>query len=172
MGDRQRPTIITVAARAGVGRTTVSRVINGSELVSEKARAAVLAAIAELNYVPNSIARVVLFRDNLAKPLGGPVTEVCAVAKRDLTAGEILDDYGMYMTYGEATNVDEMSKGRYLPEGLVEGCTLVRDVKKDAVLTYDDVALPQGRLADRLRAEQYRHFRSEHWLEELSAIPA
>jgi predicted homoserine dehydrogenase-like protein len=122
--------------------------------------------------VPNSIARVVLFRDNLAKPLGGPVTEVCAVAKRDLTAGEILDDYGMYMTYGEATNVDEMSKGRYLPEGLVEGCTLVRDVKKDAVLTYDDVALPQGRLADRLRAEQYRHFRSEHWLEELSAIPA
>ncbi|MFF1296950.1 MULTISPECIES: LacI family DNA-binding transcriptional regulator [unclassified Streptomyces] len=57
MGERQRPTIITVAARAGVGRTTVSRVINGSELVSEKARAAVLAAIAELNYVPNSVAR-------------------------------------------------------------------------------------------------------------------
>ncbi|MEU0948289.1 LacI family DNA-binding transcriptional regulator [Streptomyces canus] len=57
MGDRQRPTIITVAARAGVGRTTVSRVINGSELVSDKARAAVLAAIAELNYVPNSVAR-------------------------------------------------------------------------------------------------------------------
>ncbi|MDO0930666.1 LacI family DNA-binding transcriptional regulator [Streptomyces sp. DG2A-72] len=57
MGDRQLPTIKTVAARAGVGRTTVSRVINGSELVSEKARAAVLAAIAELNYVPNSVAR-------------------------------------------------------------------------------------------------------------------
>ncbi|WP_221353488.1 LacI family DNA-binding transcriptional regulator [Streptomyces beigongshangae] len=57
MGARQRPTIKTVAARAGVGRTTVSRVINGSELVSEKAREAVLAAIAELKYVPNSVAR-------------------------------------------------------------------------------------------------------------------
>ncbi|MER6133745.1 LacI family DNA-binding transcriptional regulator [Streptomyces sp. NPDC001815] len=57
MVGRQRPTIKTVAARAGVGRTTVSRVINGSELVSEQARAAVLAAIAELNYVPNSVAR-------------------------------------------------------------------------------------------------------------------
>ncbi|MFC4471582.1 LacI family DNA-binding transcriptional regulator [Streptomyces xiangluensis] len=57
MEGRQRPTIKTVAARAGVGRTTVSRVINGSELVSEQARAAVLAAIAELNYVPNSVAR-------------------------------------------------------------------------------------------------------------------
>ncbi|MGA6227691.1 LacI family DNA-binding transcriptional regulator [Streptomyces umbrinus] len=57
MEGRQRPTIKTVAARAGVGRTTVSRVINGSELVSDKAKAAVLAAIAELNYVPNSVAR-------------------------------------------------------------------------------------------------------------------
>lgn len=122
--------------------------------------------------VPNSIARVVLFRDNLAKPLGGPVVEVCAVAKRDLKAGEILDNYGMYMTYGEAANADEMSQGRYLPEGLVEGCKLVRDVKKDSVLTYDDVQLPPGRLADRLRAEQYRHFRSERWLEDLIAVSA
>ena len=70
---------------------------------------------------PNAIARVVLFGDNLAPPLGGPVVEVCAVAKRDLKAGEVLDEYGMYMTYGEACNVDEMSAGRYLPEGLVEG---------------------------------------------------
>lgn len=122
--------------------------------------------------VPSSIARVVLFRDNLAKPRGGPVVEVCALAKRDLKAGEILDDYGMYMTYGEAANVDEMSKGQYLPEGLVEGCKLTRDVKKDAVLTYSDIELPPNRLADRLRAEQYRHFRSERWLEELITVSA
>ena len=116
--------------------------------------------------VPNAIARVVLFRDSVAKPSAGPVVEVCAVAKRDLKAGEVLDDYGMYMTYGEAVNADEMSGNRYLPEGLVEGCKLKRDVKKDAVITYDDVELPPNRLADRLRAEQYRHFRGETWLEE------
>lgn len=115
---------------------------------------------------PNAIARVALFRDSVAKPLGGPVVEVCAVAKRDLKAGEILDDYGMYMTYGEAVNVEEMSGGRYLPEGLVEGCTLLRDVPKDSVVTYDDVTLPPQRLGDQLRAEQYRHFRGEVWLEE------
>ena len=91
---------------------------------------------------------------------------MCAVAKRDLKAGEMLDDYGMYMTYGEACNVDEMSTGRYLPEGLVEGCRLKRDIAKDEVLTYDDVELPAGRLADTLRAEQYRHFRGETWLED------
>ena len=82
--------------------------------------------------VPNAIARVVLFRDSVAKPLGGPVVEVCAVAKRDLKAGEMLDDYGMYMTYGEAVNVDEMSSrplsaGRtrrrlYAAAGYPQGC--------------------------------------------------
>ena len=46
-----------MAALAGVGRTTVSRVLNGSDLVSDQARASVLAAIAELKYVPNSVAR-------------------------------------------------------------------------------------------------------------------
>jgi predicted homoserine dehydrogenase-like protein len=50
---------------------------------------------------------------------------------------------------------------------LVEGCTLLRDIPKDSVLTYDDVTLPPGRLADQLRAEQYRIFRGETWLEEL-----
>ncbi len=122
--------------------------------------------------VPTAIARVVLFRDAVAKPLGGPVVEVCAVAKTDLTAGEILDDYGMYMTYGEAVNADEMCRNRYLPEGLVEGCVLRRDVPKDSVITYDDVVLPPNRLADQLRAEQYRHFRSETWLEELVGLHA
>ena len=116
--------------------------------------------------VPNAIARVALLRDSVARPLGGPVVEVCAVAKRDLKAGEILDDYGMFMTYGEAVNADEMSNSRYLPEGLVEGCKLKRNIAKDAVLTYDDVELPPGRLADQLRAQQYRHFRGETWLEE------
>jgi predicted homoserine dehydrogenase-like protein len=114
--------------------------------------------------VPNAIARVALFRDSVARPLGGPVVEVCAVAKRDLAAGEVLDDYGRYMTYGEAVNTGEMSSGRYLPEGLVEGCILKRSVSKDAVVTYDDVDLPANRLADRLRAEQYLHFRGESWL--------
>jgi len=120
--------------------------------------------------VPSAIASVALFRDSLAKPLGGPVVEVCAVAKRDLRVGEVLDDYGMYMTYGEAVNAGEMCRNRYLPEGLVEGCVLKREIAKDAVLTYDDVTLPPGRLADQLRAEQYRVFRGETWLEELNAV--
>lgn len=57
MTGNRRPTIKTVAARAGVGRTTVSRVVNGSGLVSDDVRTRVLEAIKELNYIPNSVAR-------------------------------------------------------------------------------------------------------------------
>ncbi|MET8611854.1 MULTISPECIES: LacI family DNA-binding transcriptional regulator [Streptomyces] len=53
----RRPTLEEVAARAGVGRGTVSRVINGSPRVSDATRAAVEAAVAELGYVPNTAAR-------------------------------------------------------------------------------------------------------------------
>lgn len=122
--------------------------------------------------VPNSIARVALYRDSSSKPLGGPLVEVCAVAKRDLRAGETLDDYGEYMTYGEAVGADEMSERRLLPEGLVEGCVLRRDIAQDEVITYHDVELPPGRLGDRLRAEQYERFRGEDWLTELLGVGA
>jgi predicted homoserine dehydrogenase-like protein len=42
--------------------------------------------------------------------------------------------------------------------GLAEGCTLVRDVPRDAVLTFADVELPEGRLVDRLWREQEETF--------------
>ena len=57
-----RPTLEQVAARAGVGRGTVSRVVNGSPRVSAQARAAGLKAIDELGYVPNRAARELVTR--------------------------------------------------------------------------------------------------------------
>ncbi|HEV7719889.1 MAG TPA: LacI family DNA-binding transcriptional regulator [Iamia sp.] len=50
-------TIAEVAARAGVGAGTVSRVLNHSPKVSETTRARVQAAIAELGYRPNPLAQ-------------------------------------------------------------------------------------------------------------------
>ncbi|MFG1606504.1 LacI family DNA-binding transcriptional regulator [Actinoplanes sp. NPDC049265] len=55
-----RPTLDQVASRAGVGRGTVSRVVNGSDKVSASARRAVESAIAELGYVPNRAARTLV----------------------------------------------------------------------------------------------------------------
>lgn len=50
-------TIKDVADRAGVSIATVSRVINGATVVSEKSRQRVLAAIQELDFKPSQIAR-------------------------------------------------------------------------------------------------------------------
>jgi DNA-binding LacI/PurR family transcriptional regulator len=60
--SRERPTLDQVAARAGVGRGTVSRVINGSPQVSPRTRRAVEAAVSELGYVPNLAARALVTR--------------------------------------------------------------------------------------------------------------
>ncbi len=52
-----RPTIQDVARRAGVSRQTVSRVLNNKGEVRPETRERVLAAIEELNYRPNAVAR-------------------------------------------------------------------------------------------------------------------
>ncbi len=54
---RPRPTIQDVAQRAGVSRQTVSRVLNNKGEVRPETRERVLAAIEELNYRPNAVAR-------------------------------------------------------------------------------------------------------------------
>ena len=51
------PTIMDVARKAGVSRSTVSLVINKSPLVKAATRELVEAVIQEINYVPNSNAR-------------------------------------------------------------------------------------------------------------------
>jgi LacI family transcriptional regulator/LacI family repressor for deo operon, udp, cdd, tsx, nupC, and nupG len=51
------PRIADVAAQAGVGVATVSRVLNGSGKVSEDTRARVLDVIRALDYRPSSVAR-------------------------------------------------------------------------------------------------------------------
>jgi LacI family repressor for deo operon, udp, cdd, tsx, nupC, and nupG len=56
-GSRRQSTIHDVAARAGVSTATVSRSLATPELVSDEARARVLAAIKATGYTPNMAAR-------------------------------------------------------------------------------------------------------------------
>jgi predicted homoserine dehydrogenase-like protein len=83
---------------------------------------------------------------------------VVATAKVDLKVGETVDGLGGYLTYGQCENADITFSERLLPMGLAEGCRLKRSVSRDAVLTYDDVELPSGRLVQELRQEQDRTF--------------
>jgi predicted homoserine dehydrogenase-like protein len=104
--------------------------------------------------VPISIARAVLLQDPVLQPIGGPKVDVITLAKTDLKAGDLIDGLGGYLTYGQCENYAVSRAEKLLPMGLAEGCRLLRDVPKDAVLTYDDVERPTGRLIDELRSEQ------------------
>lgn len=54
---KERVTINTVAERAGVSISTISRVLNGRDRVSPETRARVMEAIRELGYRPSALAR-------------------------------------------------------------------------------------------------------------------
>jgi DNA-binding LacI/PurR family transcriptional regulator len=80
------PTIEEVAARAGVGRSTVSRVLNDAPHVSQQTRTAVRRAIADLGYVPNVAART------LASHRSGSVTLVLTGSERHvIDEGHLVD---------------------------------------------------------------------------------
>jgi LacI family transcriptional regulator len=67
-------TISDVSRKAGVSRSTVSRLIAGSGYVSESARSAVEAAIRELGYRPNTLAQAL--RSNRSNMIGAVVVDV------------------------------------------------------------------------------------------------
>jgi predicted homoserine dehydrogenase-like protein len=109
---------------------------------------------------PLSVARAVLFGDATIAPQGGPVCEVATIAKHDLEAGEELDGIGGYTCYGLIDNVENVRRDDALPIGLAAGARLNRAVAQDQTVTYADVTLPEGRLVDKLRAQQADHFGS------------
>lgn len=101
-----------------------------------------------------SVARAVLFHDPTLTPLGRPVCDTAAFAKRDLKVGEVLDGMGGFTCYGLIDTYEVTQELQLLPMVLSGGCVLKRNIPKDQAISYADVELPAGRLADRLRAEQ------------------
>jgi len=130
-GADRRPTLEAVAARAGVGRGTVSRVVNGSPRVSEAARAAVLAAIDELGYVPNRAARTLVTRrtDSIALVVSESEERVFgepffAKIIRGVTAG--LAGTGLQLLLAFARAREERARlAQYLTGQHVDGVLLI-----------------------------------------------
>jgi len=104
--------------------------------------------------IASTIARAAIHKDATVAPIGAPVCEVLTMAKRDLKAGECLDGVGGFCAYGLIDNVAAARGVSALPISLSEGCRLRKDIPKDSVISFEDVDLPQGRLADRLWREQ------------------
>ncbi len=102
----------------------------------------------------STLGRAVVLGDATVAPIGGPVSEVVTVAKRDLKAGERLDGVGGFCAYGLIDTAAAARGMAALPIGLSEGCVLRRDIPKDDVVSFNDVTSPPGRLAEALWREQ------------------
>ncbi len=70
--DKSRVTIYEVAHRAGVGISTVSRVLNDSANVAEDTKKQVLEAVDELKYLPDRVARSLAQRGSKLIALATP----------------------------------------------------------------------------------------------------
>ncbi|MEW2446144.1 LacI family DNA-binding transcriptional regulator [Streptomyces parvulus] len=126
-----RPTLEEVAARAGVGRGTVSRVINGSPRVSDATRAAVEAAVAELGYVPNTAARALAANRTDAIALVVPEPETRFFAEpyfSDMLKGvgsELADTEMQLLLIFAGSDRERERLAQYLAAHRVDGVLLV-----------------------------------------------
>jgi len=103
---------------------------------------------------PVTIGRAALFGDAAATPIGAPVTDVVAYAKKGLSVGETLDGIGGFTVYGIIENSQRARAEELLPEGLTDGCTVVRPREKDSPLTLSDVEPPSDSVSWGLWREQ------------------
>ena len=103
--------------------------------------------------VPLTCARAVLYGKADMVPLAKPVAEVCALAKRDLKPGEVLDQIGEYSYRAWAMERSRALATQALPAGLLTCSKVIKPVKKGGLITADNVALPASKLVS-LRRQQ------------------
>ncbi len=127
MTEEPRPTLEAVAARAGVSRATVSRVVNGDPGVRERLAEKVRHAVAELGYVPNRAARSLVTRrhDAVAVVIAEPETRVFAdpffaLQLRGISKELTEHDVQLVLLLTEGRD-DHERVGRYLAGGHVDG---------------------------------------------------
>jgi len=104
--------------------------------------------------VPLTCARIVLNGKADMVPLLQPVAEVCAVAKRDLMAGEQLDFIGLYTYRAWVMNVEEAQQHQAIPCGLLEGAQVTKSIKAGELITKANAVPRQDQWITRLRARQ------------------
>jgi len=133
---RSVPTLEAVATRAGVSRSTVSRVVNGSPKVAPDVRAAVERAIDELGYVPNHAARSLASRRSHSIALVVPEDTRRFFADpyfADVVEGVAahLANTPYTLTLLVESEADAGRTTRYLQSGSVDGALIVSTHRAD-----------------------------------------
>ncbi|NOZ73149.1 MAG: hypothetical protein GXP38_14795 [Chloroflexi bacterium] len=82
------------------------------------------------------------------------VSEVVAIAKRDLAPGDIVDTIGGFDFYNRLYKYEDAKAARGIPMGLTPGGKVLKPIKQDEMLTYDNFAPDPTRFAYQLRQLQ------------------
>ncbi|GAA3577298.1 LacI family DNA-binding transcriptional regulator [Nonomuraea rosea] len=127
-----RPTLEAVAARAGVSKSSVSRVINGASTVAPSIRDVVLRAVRELGYVPHAAARNLATRRTnavalvVSDPPKGLVSDDPMFSAVVRQASRKLEAAGKQVVLMLAGSDDGRARvARYVAAGHVDGVMLV-----------------------------------------------
>jgi len=119
--------IYTIAEHAGVSKSTVSRVLNDKEDVSESTREKVIEVIKELNYKPNSSAKGLA--SQRTKTVGLVVSEITSSFFSMFVKGAedkaIEENYNIMLANSNWVVEEELKCIRMFEEGRVDGILMI-----------------------------------------------
>jgi predicted homoserine dehydrogenase-like protein len=87
--------------------------------------------------------------------------DAVATAKKDMQPGEMLDGEGGYAVWANAIPASRSLRLRALPIGLAHNVKLTRPVKKDQIVSFDDVELVDDLDVVQVRREMEQRFTPE-----------
>ena len=111
---------------------------------------------------PLTVAEAVLYGTATITPGPEKLVDVATHAKQDLRAGEPLGAIGGANHYGLIMDTGHLHEENALPIGLAEYAELKRDIRKDALIRFDDVVLNEEALVVRLRKLEEKQTRSRN----------
>ena len=104
--------------------------------------------------VPLTCARAVLYGKADMVPMPVPVAEVCAVAKKNLAVGDVLDQIGEYCYRAWIMTAPEARTAGAIPCGLLTGARVTAPIRKGDLITRANAAVPANSKIAILRARQ------------------
>jgi predicted homoserine dehydrogenase-like protein len=88
---------------------------------------------------PLTAAQAVIYGESTGYPGRRLYSECTAIAKRDLAAGETLDEIGGYRYRVGIERYEDALAARALPAGLAKGAVLTRDVPQGSIIGYEQI---------------------------------
>lgn len=104
--------------------------------------------------VPLTCARIVLTGQADMQPLNRMITEVCAVAKKDLNPGDKLDFIGLYTYRAYSMDANKARAKKAIACGLLEGAIVTKSIKKGELFTEHNSQINSSLFIAKLRASQ------------------